>query len=160
MRHWSQKIIHMTITIEKINEKASTPTIIDNAIQLSCIDLLTEVGRDGRLILIYRTGLSITIPEGHIGIITPTRLSPIYSLDDAAGIQVLRPGKHDEIIARYKVNTNSVPSIFELGEEFGRLIIIPSPSIDLNTIDYVAKEHESTGNTEDTGADKDSQGVE
>ena len=122
----------MDIKIKMISDKAIRPTVENNNIKLNCIDLLTEVGRDGRLVIIYRTGISIVVPNGYIGILVPTRLAPIYSLDDAAGIQVFNEGYDGEIIGRYKVNTTSVPSIFEEGEEFAKLIFVPILDINLD----------------------------
>lgn len=116
----------MELNITKLDEKAVVPSIDRNILALKCLDILTEVGKDGTLVLIYRTGISIEIPVGYIGLIVPTRLAPIYSLEDAAGVQILNQGYNGEIIARYKVNTSSVPAIFEKGEEFASLLIMPT----------------------------------
>lgn len=138
----------MDIKIKIINEKAVLPTVEANNIKLSCIDLLTEVGRDGRLVIIYRTGISITVPTGYVGVLVPTRLAPIYSLDDAAGLQIFNEGYDGEIIGRYKVNTTSVPSIFEEGEEFAKLIFVPILDINLDIEEY--KKDNEQGGTEVT----------
>lgn len=115
----------MELELTKLDEKAIIPSIENGIADLSVMDLLTEVGRDGRLILIYRTGLSVKIPANHVGMLIPSKLSPIYSLEDAAGIQIFHPNYDGEIIGRYKVNTTSVPSIFEQGEVFAKLMLVP-----------------------------------
>ena len=114
----------MAIDFKIVDERAKAPVVENNSINLKCIDILTEVGKDMRMILIYRTGLSISIPDGHVGILTPVRIAPIYSLKDAAGMQVFYPGDDTEIVARYKVDTMGVPAIFEIDEVFARMVIV------------------------------------
>lgn len=114
----------MNIEIKKLDDKGVVPSIDSNGLNLTCMDILTEVGKDGRLILIYRTGISVAVPENHIGLIAPIRTSPLYSMIDAAGPQIITSTYDGELIARYKVNTDSVPAIFEPGEVFARLIFI------------------------------------
>lgn len=115
----------MNIKIKTLESKGVVPSIEANGLNLTCMDILTEVGKDGRLVLIYRTGISVEIPDGYIGLITPVRTSPIYSMVDAAGPQIISSTYSGELVARYKVNTDSVPAIFEPGEIFARLIFIP-----------------------------------
>lgn len=153
----------MDIEIIKISDKAITPVLESNALTLHATELLTEIGKDGRLVIIYRTGLSVSVPDGFIGVITPTRLAPIYSLDDAAGLQVLSSGYSGEIVARYKVNTTSVPSIFEEGDEFARLIFVPILDINLKIEEYKGADegavHEGTaGETGELEESKDVHG--
>lgn len=114
----------MNIKIKTLESKGVVPSIEANGLNLTCMDILTEVGKDGRLVLIYRTGISVEIPDGYIGLITPVRTSPIYSMVDAAGPQIISSAYSGELVARYKVNTDSVPAIFEPGEVFARLIFI------------------------------------
>ncbi len=136
----------MEIKIKKLHESASVGSVASNFIGLNCFDILTEVGKDGRLVLIYRSGLSIEIPEGHIGILVPTKLAPIYSLEDAGGLQVFNAGYKGELIGRYKISTNSVPAVFEKEEEFARLMIIETAKLDI-TIEEA--ENENQGVVED-----------
>lgn len=141
----------MELKITRLEEKAIVPSIEQNWLNLQCYDILTEVGKDNRLVLIYRTGIAIEIPTGYIGLIVPTRLAPIYSLDDAAGVQILNQGYSGEIIARYKVNTNGVPAIFEQKEEFARLLIVPVEStLTMNLVELEVKQEEITESNDES----------
>jgi len=139
----------MELKVKRVLDNAVIPSVDADGLNLTCADILTEVGKDHRLLLIYRTGVEITIPAGHIGVITPTKLAPIYSLDDAAGLQVLPSGFAGEVVARYKVNTTSVPSIFEPGEIFAKLIIMPIVSVTL--IEQIEEPKTAEENVEETG---------
>lgn len=138
----------MELELTKLDEKAIIPSIENGIADLSVMDLLTEVGRDGRLILIYRTGLSVKIPANHVGMLIPSKLSPIYSLEDAAGIQIFHPNYDGEIIGRYKVNTTSVPSIFEQGEVFAKLMLVPMTDL---TFKVNQSENQDEAKNEDGG---------
>lgn len=138
----------MELELTKLDEKAIIPSVENGIADLSVMDLLTEVGRDGRLILIYRTGLSVKIPANHVGMLIPSKLSPIYSLEDAAGIQIFHPNYDGEIIGRYKVNTTSVPSIFEQGEVFAKLMLVPMTDL---TFKVNQSENQDEAKNEDGG---------
>ena len=132
----------MELKLTKLNEKASDPKSDRNIVDLIVSDMATEVGRDGRLILVYRTGLSISMPDGFIGIIAPSHVAPIYSLDDASGLQIIEPGFTGEIVGRYKVNTTSIPSIFENGDVFARLIIIKLEDVSISVLENESSEND------------------
>lgn len=142
------------IKINKLTEKSIVGDTGNGYIPLTALELLTEVGKDGRLVLIYRSGISVNIPEGYIGLITPTRLSPIYSLDDAAGIQVVNANDGTEVIGRYKINSNSVPAVFEVGEEFARIYVVEAPEMSISVEDFVNEEEkeEHEGETENAAS--------
>lgn len=136
----------MELELTKLDEKAIIPSIENGIADLSVMDLLTEVGRDGRLILIYRTGLSVKIPANHVGMLIPSKLSPIYSLEDAAGIQIFHPNYDGEIIGRYKVNTTSVPSIFEQGEVFAKFMLVPMTDLTFKVNQVENQDEDKTDN--------------
>lgn len=144
----------MELELTKLDEKAIIPSIEYGIADLSVLDLLTEVGRDGRLILIYRTGLSVKIPANHIGMLIPSKLAPIYSLEDAAGIQIFHPNYEGEIIGRYKVNTTSVPSIFEQGEVFAKFMLVPMTDLTFKVNQVENQDEDKTDNGQISDAEQ------
>lgn len=144
----------MELELTKLDEKAIIPSVENGIADLSVMDLLTEVGRDGRLILIYRTGLSVKIPANHVGMLIPSKLSPIYSLEDAAGIQIFHPNYDGEIIGRYKVNTTSVPSIFEQGEVFAKLMLVPMTDLTFKVNQVENQDEDKTDNGQISDAEQ------
>jgi dUTPase len=93
----------------------------------------TGVGRDGRVIIEYKAGLSVEIPTGYVGIITPLDTIFFGSLMMPSSVVVLNEGWND-IICRFKINTDSIPSIYEEGEDFCKMILVPITGIEFNEV--------------------------
>jgi len=123
----------MEIILKRIDEKAIMPTILEdgNSFELTCSSMATGHGRDGRLILEYKTGLEVRIPEGNIGLIVPADNAFGYSLAMTNSIGVITAGESKEIKAYFKTNTDSIPAVYEIGEVFARMIVLPIPAISL-----------------------------
>jgi hypothetical protein len=125
----------MQLNIKKTLENATIPSVDVTgeykSINIKCATMGTGVGKDGRIIIEYRSGLSIEIPEGYVGILTPLDNSFVSSLMMPTSITILTSG-WNEIIARFKVNTDSIPSVFEQGDEFIKLVLIESSSFTFN----------------------------
>lgn len=126
----------MQLDIKKINEKAVLPVLQPNGnvLDITCIDIKTGVGRDGRLILEYKTGLKINIPTGYIGMLFLADGAFINSLVLTNAVATFTSNYTDEIVARFKTNTDSVPAIYEPGEVFAKLIIVELPSLEINEL--------------------------
>ena len=130
----------MTIKIEKLHEKAEV-NLVNNTLEFKCLDITTEVARDGRLILVYKTGTKVTVPEGVIGVLVQTDDACKYSLDMCSDMTIYNNGDN-EVIAKYKANTNSIPSIIEPGEVFAKMVFINIEKIESMEVSDVAKEIE------------------
>jgi dUTPase len=125
------------IKINKLSEKAVSPKLVNGTYELTCTDIATFVVKDGRMVLDYRTDLSIEIPEGYVGILTPLHSIAGRSIILTDSISVLMSDENPvEITAKFKINTDSVPVIYEPGEVFIRLIVVPILS-ELEISEYV-----------------------
>ena len=71
----------MEIKVNKLRESAIDPVVKNNVIELYSDKISTEVSKDGRICLVYETGISINIPEGSLGIILPVEETRLYSLE-------------------------------------------------------------------------------
>lgn len=124
----------MIVKIKKLNDKAIMPTkanITDAGLDLTCTDITTEVGEDAVMSLVYHTGISMEIPEGYVGLLfcRSSIAKKSLTLTNATGI--LDAGYRGEILAKFKVNTLSIPAIYKPGERFAQLIIMPIPQVEL-----------------------------
>jgi len=153
----------MQLDIKKINEKAVLPVLQPNGnvLDITCIDIKTGVGRDGRLILEYKTGLKINIPTGYIGMLFLADGAFINSLVLTNAVATFTSNYTDEIVARFKTNTDSVPAIYEPGEVFAKLIIVELPSLEINELPMelpvVEEKKEVSENVEEVVAEELSQ---
>lgn len=119
----------MNIGINKLDERAKLPTAIDNTntvYELYSTEITTEVGEDAKLILVYHVGYSIHIPKGYVGIITPKYDVAKKSITLTDSATIVTSNNNKPLILKFKVNTDSVPSIFKPGEGFAYLTIVPA----------------------------------
>jgi dUTPase len=122
------------LKIKKTNEKAIIPQIDPtNSITFGCVQIGTGVGKDGRIIIEYRAGLSIEIPSGYVGVLSPMDNMYINSLLMPTSIVTMTEGWND-IICRFKINTDSIPSIYEEGEQFCKLVLVKADSFSLSEV--------------------------
>ncbi len=134
-----EKIKTMIIKTKNTKETAKTPSIKNGLIEMYTSDIISEIGRDGRLILRYISDVDIEIPEGHIGIIIPAERAYTLSLEVAGGQSVVS-GNVENFSVRFKTNTDSIPSIFEQGEIFARILIVENKNIDIESVEYKEEE--------------------
>ena len=132
----------MEIKVNKLRESAIDPVVKNNVIELYSDKISTEVSKDGRICLVYETGISINIPEGSLGIILPVEDARLYSLEFAGGLNVIMPGSTEEVTVAFKTNTDSIPAIHEPRQMFARIIIVNT-----NEITLVSSEMEKEGET-------------
>ena len=132
----------MEIKVNKLRESAIDPVVKNNVIELYSDKISTEVSKDGRICLVYETGISINIPEGSLGIILPVEEARLYSLEFAGGLNVIMPVSTEEVTVAFKTNTDSIPAIHEPKQMFARVIIVNT-----NEITLVSSEMEKEGET-------------
>lgn len=150
----------MVVRFKKLSDKAKIPTRAhktDAGYDLSCTSITTEVGEDAKLVIVYHTDIAIEIPEGYVGLIFPR--SSIYkkSLTLTNSVGVIDSGYRGEIIAKFKTNTDVVPSVYKEGERFAQLIIMPYLSIEFEEAEELSEADRgdnSFGSTGDKTAEK------
>jgi len=120
------------INVKRTSEKAGIPQLNGSLYNITCIDINTRVGRDGRLILVYRTGLKIEMPLDKIGMIIPRVDASMYSVEFAGGLKTINPGTYDELVIEMKTNTDSIPAIFEPGDVICSLAITDITAVEFN----------------------------
>ena len=112
----------MKLKIKKLNEKAEVRRN-GNVIDLVTNGINMEINPDASASFIHYSGISIEIPEGYIGIVTPNADISNKSYVMSAPSYIIS-GKVDEVTCKFKLITSSVPSFYNAGDVFARLIII------------------------------------
>ena len=133
----------MVLKFKRIADNAIMPirgTVGSAGVDLTAIDITSEVNENGEVIIVYHTGLSVEIPEGHCGLLFMR--SSIYkkplTLTNAVG--VIDSDYRGEIVGKFRTTLNVVPSVYQKGERFAQLVIVPTPS-------YTIEEAETLGST-------------
>jgi dUTPase len=147
----------MILEIKKLDEKAVLPivSINGNSFDLTCMNIGTAIGRDGRLILEYKTGLEIIIPTGYIGMVFLADGSYMNSLVLTNAVATFLSDSTPEITIKFKTNTDSVPAIYEPGEVFAKMIIVELPSVEINELPMDVKEVTPVDEVETTNDTQD-----
>jgi len=135
----------MRLNLKKLDEKAVLPVINadGNSFNLICTAIATGAGKDGRLVLEYRTGIEIEVPEGYVAVLFIDDTAYARSLVLTNSVATFFPGKPVELTARFKTNTDSIPAIYEAGEVFAKVIILELPKIEINELEMDVKVKES-----------------
>jgi len=129
----------LKVKIKKLSENAVIPSYAhagDGGMDLTA----TSVKADEYGNYEYGTGLAITIPEGHIGLIFPR--SSIYKVTQtfSNAVAVIDFGFTGEIKIKTKptmklpINTEKAKYMYEVGERIGQLIIMPFPKVEFEEV--------------------------
>lgn len=122
----------MEIKFKKLDQRAVAPERAHNTdagFDLVATSITTEINECGQLILVYHTGIAVEIPEGYFGLLVPR--SSVFKkslmLTNSAG--VIDAGYRGEIMAKFRSTTDVVPAVYNVGEKFAQLLILPVPEV-------------------------------
>lgn len=122
----------MDVKFKKLHEDAKIPSYAhdtDAGLDLTAVSFTQEFDKSNKLVLVYHTGLAVEIPEGHVGLIFMRSSVSNKSISLTNAVAVIDSGYRGELLLKYKITTDSLPTIYQPGEKIGQLIIIPYPKI-------------------------------
>lgn len=137
----------MIVRFKKLSDKAKTPVRAhetDAGYDLSCSSITTEVGEDAKLVIVYHTDIAVEIPEGYVGLLFPRSSIFKKSLTLTNSVGVIDSGYRGEIIAKFKTNTDVVPSVYKEGERFAQLIIMPYSQVEFEEVESLSEADRGT----------------
>ena len=118
----------MTIKYKRLKENAAAPVkahATDAGLDLTAVDITTEINECGELILVYHTGLAVEIPEGYFGMLVPRSSISKKSIGLTNCVGIIDSGYRGEVMAKFKTTTNVVPAVYKVGERICQLLILP-----------------------------------
>lgn len=143
----------MKIRFKRLNSMAIMPTKahptdagLDITATSKCVD------RDRNIV--YGTGISVEIPEGHVGLLLPRSSICKKSLLLSNSVGVIDSHYRGEIMAKFKRTVDaSSPyrSEYEVGDRIAQLLIIPYPEIELVEVDELTETDRGAGGYGSTG---------
>jgi dUTP pyrophosphatase len=148
----------MIVKIKKLNELAVIPSYSkpgDAGMDLTC----TDVSLDSSGNYVYKTGLSVEIPEGFMGLIFPRSSNAKKSLMLTNSVGVIDSGYRGEIMLKYKpdyqyfLQSDEVKNqkIYLVGDRVGQLVIMPYPEVDWEVVDELSDSERGEGGYGSTG---------
>ena len=117
----------------------------DAGLDLTATRLTQEVDASGKLILVYHTDIAVEIPEGYVGLLFMK--SSVYnrSLTLTNAVGVIDSGYRGEIISKFKIITDAIPSVYQPGEKFAQLVIIPVALDETEFVDELSNTERGEG---------------
>lgn len=125
-------LMTMEIKFKKLDERAVAPArahSTDAGFDLVATDITTEINECGQLILVYHTGLAIEIPKGYYGQLMPRSSVSKKSLMLTNSAGVIDFGYRGEIMGKFRSTTDVVPAVYNVGDKFAQLLILPLPDV-------------------------------
>ena len=122
----------MDVKFKKLHDDAKIPSYAhdtDAGLDLTAVSFTQEFDKSNKLVLVYHTGLAVEIPEGYVGLIFMRSSVSNKSISLTNAVAVIYSGYRGELLLKYKITTDSLPTIYQPGEKIGQLIIIPYPKI-------------------------------
>lgn len=127
------KKLDYTVTIEEGKEEVrqsegklpnrAHPT--DAGLDLFCTRVTQEPDNSGKLVLVYHTDIAVEIPEGYVGLLFMKSSISNKSIIMANAVDVIDSDYRGELMAKFKVTTDAIPTIYTLEEAFAQLVIVP-----------------------------------
>ena len=123
----------MELKFKKLHEKAVLPSrshATDAGLDLTTYGFTQEVDASGKLILVYHTGLAVEIPEGYMGLLFMRSSVANKSLTLSNAVGILDSGYRGEIMGKFKITTDAIPTVYQEGERVMQLIVMPYPQVE------------------------------
>lgn len=101
--------------------------------------------------LTYDTGVSLEIPEDHVGLVFPRSSITKTSLMLKNSVGVIDSGYRGTIKVKFLANTDLNHVVYELGDRVAQIMIIPRPKIELEEVDHLSETSRGSGGFGSTG---------
>ena len=144
----------MIVRIKKLHPDAVIPTYGkpgDAGMDLTAI----EVERDPTGNYCYNTGLSMEIPEGHVGLLFPRSSNTKKALTLGNSVGVVDSGYRGPIIFKYRpvafAHAHQPEEAYAVGDRIGQIIIIPYPAIHFLEVNELGESERGEGGFGSTG---------
>ena len=138
----------MDVKFKKLHDDAKIPSYAhdtDAGLDLTAVSFTQEFDKSNKLVLVYHTGLAVEIPEGYVGLIFMRSSISDKSISLTNAVAVIDSGYRGELLLKYKITTDSLPTIYQPGEKTGQLIIIPYPKINPIEVEELSSSDRNEG---------------
>ena len=138
----------MELKFKKLQEDAVLPSYAnpnDAGLDLTAVSFTQEFDKSGKLVLVYHTGLSVEIPEGHVGLIFMRSSVSQKSMSMCNAVGIVDCDYKGEILVKFKITTDALPTIYQPGEKIAQLVVMPYPKIEPVIVEELAGEDRGGG---------------
>lgn len=102
-------------------------------------------------IVTYGTGIAMSIPKGNVGLLFPR--SSVYKKDIsmANSVGVIDSGYRGEIKIKFRITDYKDYKIYNVGDRIGQIVILPTPSVNVEKVDSLEESVRGEGGFGSTG---------
>ena len=135
----------MIVKIKKLHKDAVIPKYAkpgDAALDLTAVSYEIDQG-----LAIYKTGIALEIPEGHVGLIFPRSSICNKNISLSNSVGVIDSGFRGEIIFKFRIPHDkfSPPRAYAVGDRIGQIIIMPYPQVQFEEVIELNSSERGTG---------------
>lgn len=87
--------------------------------------ITNELDNSGKLVLTYHTDIAVEIPEGYVGLLLPKSSIWERSLIQTNHVGIIDSDYRGELMVKFKIGTDAIPTVYQRGEAFAQLVIVP-----------------------------------
>ena len=139
----------MKVKIKKLNESAVIPKYAkegDAGLDLTATAF--KVNEKGQYI--YTSDLALEIPDGYVGLLFPRSSICKKDLEMTNSVGIIDSNYRGPIKSVFNPTCED-PEVYELGERFAQLIIIPYPKIEFEEVEELSETDRGSGGYGSTG---------
>lgn len=132
------------VTVKSEGKLPTRATAGDAGLDLYSTRITQEVDNSGKLVLVYHTDIAVEIPEGFVGLLFMKSSVAKRSLTLCNCVGVVDSGYRNEIMGKFKVTTDAVPTVYQPGEAFAQLVIMPVEILEPQFVDELSETERGT----------------
>ena len=87
----------------------------------------------------YHTDIAVEIPEGYMGLLCMRSSIAQRSLSLCNAVGIIDSDFRAELIAKFKLTTDAIPSVYQPGDKFAQLVIVPISLLDPIFVDELSE---------------------
>jgi dUTP diphosphatase len=139
----------MKVKIKRLDRSAVIPKYAkDGDAGLDLTATAYKVNEKGQYV--YTSDLALEIPDGYVGLLFPRSSICKKDLEMTNSVGVIDSNYRGPIKSVFNPTCED-PEIYELGERFAQLIIIPYPKIEFEEVEELSETNRGTGGYGSTG---------
>lgn len=116
---------------------------------LSCVDFYRDIMND---VYVYRTGIAIELPRGHVGLLFPRSSVYRYTLALTNCVGVLDADYRGEILFKFaRRDVEYGERLYAVGDRIGQIIVMPIPEVAYMEADKLSETKRGAGGYGSTG---------
>jgi len=116
---------------------------------LACVDFYRDLMNE---VYVYRTGIAIELPRGHVGLLFPRSSVYKYTLSLTNCVGVLDADYRGEILFKFALRGGEYGErLYGVGDRIGQIIVIPIPEVAYMEADKLSETKRGAGGYGSTG---------